>query len=136
MNLIHLQERRAIRRAIQIECQVVRERDFKIVGERTVDLSTDGMLVPTELDVAPGEDLFVSFRLMYGIHVDVMGKVARMVRGLRAHDQGPCVGVKFAGLDAVTRHIMRGSLRKVPPPLPRRARRDSRIDYAATVLAI
>ncbi len=136
MNLIHLQERRAIRRAIQIDCQVVRERDFKIVGERTVDLSTDGMLVPTELDVEPGEELFVSFQLMFGIQVDVGGKIARLIRGLRTDDQGPCVGVKFDGLDPVTRHIMRGSLRKVPPPLPRRSRREARIDYAATVLAI
>ncbi|HEX7664039.1 MAG TPA: PilZ domain-containing protein [Polyangiaceae bacterium] len=136
MNLIHLQERRAIRRAIKIDCEVVRERDFKLVGRTSFDVSTDGMLVSSDLDVEPGEELLVSFQAMYGVHIDTEAKVARIVRGLRAHDQGPCVGVEFKGLDPVSRHILRGSLRKVPPPLPRRARREVRIDYARTVLAI
>lgn len=136
MNLVHLQERRAIRRAIEIECQVVRERDFKLVGKKTFDLSTDGMLVPTSLDVEPGDDLIVSFQLMFGVHVDAEARAARIVRGLRSHDSGPCVGIRFNGLDPITRHILRGSLRKVPPPIPRRARREARIDYAATVLSI
>lgn len=136
MNLVHLQERRAIRRAITIDCEVVRERDFKLVGRKSFDVSTDGMLVSTDLDIEPGDELLVSFKAMYGVHIDTEATAARIVRGLREHDHGPCVGVHFKGLDPVARHILRGSLRKVPPPLPRRARREVRIDYARTVLSI
>jgi PilZ domain len=144
MNLIQLQERRAIRRAIQIDCEVVRERDFKLVGKKTFDLSTDGMLVPTSLDVDPGDELIVSFYMTpLGIHFDTEATAARIIRGVRREDrEGPCVGVKFRPLDPIARHILRGALRRVPPPLPRRAafaRIDSgraRIDYARTVLSI
>jgi hypothetical protein len=144
MNLIQLQERRAIRRAIQIDCEVVRERDFKLVAKKTFDLSTDGMLVPTSLDVEPGDDLIVSFYMTpLGIHFDTEATAARIIRGARSEDrEGPCVGVKFRPFDPIQRHILRGALRRVPPPLPRRAafaRIDSgraRIDYARTVLAI
>jgi len=141
MNLVQLQERRAIRRAIQIDCEVVRERDFKLVAKKTFDLSTDGMLVPTSLDVEPGEELLVSFSVTpFGIYFDTEATAARIVRGYRREDQGPCVGVKFNPLDPIARQILRGALRRVPPPLPRRATRiDSsrpRIDYARTVLSI
>lgn len=136
MNVVHLQERGAMRRAAQIECQVVRERDFKLVGKRTFNLSTEGMLVPTSLDVEPGDELIVSFQLGFGVYVHTDAVAARLVRGLRQHDQGPCVGVRFNGLDPIARHILRGSLRRVPPPLPRRARSDVRIDYVKTILSI
>jgi c-di-GMP-binding flagellar brake protein YcgR len=144
MNLVQLQERRAIRRAIQIDCQVVRERDFKLVAKRTFDLSTDGMLVPTIYAVDPGEELIVSFFMTpLGIHFDTEATAARIIRGERREDrEGRCIGVKFSPLDPIARHILRGALRRVPPPLPRRAafaRIDSgraRIDYAATVRAI
>ena len=89
MNLIQLQERRAIRRAIQIDCEVVRERDFKLVGKKTFDLSTDGMLVPTSLDVDPGDDLIVSFYMApLGIHFDTEATAARIIRGVRREDRG------------------------------------------------
>lgn len=145
MNLIQLQERRAIRRAIQVECEVVRERGFKLLAKKTFDLSTDGMLVPTSTyDVDPGEELIVSFYMTpLGIHFDTEATAARIIRGVRREDkEGPCVGVKFKPLDPIQRHILRGALRRVPPPLPRRAafaRIDSgraRIDYARTVLSI
>ncbi|MEO7113233.1 MAG: PilZ domain-containing protein, partial [Polyangiaceae bacterium] len=118
MNLVQLQERRAIRRAIQIDCEVVRERDFKLVGKKTFDLSTDGMLVPTSLDVDPGDELIVSFYMTpLGIHFDTEATAARIIRGVRREDrEGPCVGVQFRPLDPIARHILRGALRRVPPP--------------------
>jgi hypothetical protein len=121
MSIVHLQERRAIRRAIQIDCQVVRTRDFRLVAETTFDLSTDGMLVPTSLDVAIGDELIVSFAAKpFRIYFDLEATAARIVRGRRRSDRGQCVGVRFRSLDAIARQILRGALRYVPPPIPRR----------------
>jgi hypothetical protein len=135
MNMfVHAQQRQAIRRAVQIPCQVVRERDFKLIGARTVDLSPDGMLVKSEADVRPDEKLIVSFKLTaFDLWFDTEAVVARVVAGRRPGDRGRCLGVRFRGLDAIARHILRGNLRKVPPPVPRRERR---LDYAATIRRI
>jgi hypothetical protein len=54
--------RRAFRREVILSCQVVRERDFRLVSELALDLSTQGMLVSTDLRVLTGEPLLVSFR--------------------------------------------------------------------------
>ena len=40
-------DRREVRHAIQISCQIVRERDFRLVAEKALDLSSDGMFVAT-----------------------------------------------------------------------------------------
>jgi PilZ domain len=135
MNMfVHAQQRETIRRAVQIPCQVVRERDFKLIGARTVDLSPHGMLVKSEADVLPDERLIVSFRATaFNLWFDTEAVVTRIVSGRRPGDPGRCLGVRFRTLDAVARHILRGSLRKVPPPVPRRERR---MDYAATVRRI
>ena len=50
-------ERVAFRHALHVDCQVVRERDFKLVGRRTLDISTTGVQVIADLDdLAIGED--------------------------------------------------------------------------------
>ena len=123
-----------MRRAVRIDCQVVRERDFKLVARRTVDLSTEGMLVASEVDVLPGEELIVSFKTSaFNIYIAADATVARVIQGRRPGDRGRCLGLKFRELDAVSRLVLRGSLRKVPPPLPQRERL---VDYAATIRRI
>lgn len=123
-----------MRRAVRIDCQVVRERDFKLVARKTVDLSTEGMLVASEVDVVPGEELIVSFKTSaFNIYIAADAIVARVIHGRRPGDRGRCLGLKFRDLDAVSRLVLRGSLRKVPPPLPQRERL---VDYAATIRRI
>jgi hypothetical protein len=132
--LVHVRKRSTLRRAVRIDCQVVRERDFKLVARRTVDLSTDGMLVASEVDVLPGEELIVSFKTSaFNIYIAADATVARVIQGRRPGDRGRCLGLKFRELDAVSRLVLRGSLRKVPPPLPQRERL---VDYAATIRRI
>ena len=131
---VHAMQRQVMRRAVKIDCQVVRERDFKLIARRTVDLSTDGMLVPSEADVADGDDLIVSFKTSaFNIYISAEATVARVVEGRRSWDRGRCLGLKFRALDAVSRLVLRGSLRRVPPPVPRR---EQRVDYAATIRRI
>ena len=124
-------ERREVRRAISMTCQIVRERDFRLVSEKALDVSPDGMLVATDVELEPGENVFVSFRATeLGLWFDTEAHVARVVRGRRPGDRGRGVGLRFSTLPRVKRFILRGHLRKVPPPIPRRAQR---IDWAATI---
>ena len=55
--------RRSPRRGVLLRCQVVRERDFRLVADLALDLSTEGMLVSTDARVLTGEPLLVSFRV-------------------------------------------------------------------------
>jgi len=127
-------ERREVRRAITLTCQVVRERDFRLVSEHAIDLSPDGMLVATDVDLEPGENVFVSFRATdLGIWFDSEARVARQVRGRRPGDKGKGIALRFMTMSRVKRFILRNHLRRVPPPIPRRSQR---IDWAATIRSI
>lgn len=134
MLLLRKNERRSMRKIVRLPCQVVREHDFRLVGEESVDLSPDGMLVFSRLPVEPGQSLLVSFQATpYGLWFDTEAEVTRIVLGRRTRDLGAQVGLRFTGLDSVKKLILRGHLRKMPPPLPSRA---PRVDYAATIRSI
>jgi hypothetical protein len=127
-------DRKSTRHHVRIDCQVVRENDFSLVGHRTLDLSADGMLVRTAGDVAIGETMLVSFQATpLGLWFDARAEVMRLLRNRRPEDEGHAFGLRFVDMPSVSRLILRGHLRRVPPPLPQRPRR---IDYAATVREI
>ncbi len=129
--LVHAQQRRTVRRAVDVDCKVFRERDFRLVAERTVDLSPFGMLVIADLPVLTGEPLWVAFRMPRSdVWFDAGATVARVVHGRRPGDRGHCLGVEFEDLDPEAQRRMRTALRRVPPPLPMR---EPRVDYAATI---
>jgi hypothetical protein len=128
---VRTNQRRAIRRAYLLPCTVLRQDDFMPVGEFALDLSQDGMLVMTDSDAERGQELLVSFQatdLNLWFHAEA--RIARVIEGRRPGDRGRCLGVEFTSLDPVKRHILQGSLRRVPPPVPRRPQR---IDYVATL---
>jgi hypothetical protein len=134
MSIVIARKRTEIRRAIQLPCRVVRELDFQLLGTKTIDLSPDGMLVGSEMGVEVGDSCIVSFKATpLGIWFDTEAMVTRVVEGRRPTDRGRAVGLRFRTLDAVHRLILRGSLRRVPPPLPAR---EQKIDYAATIFKI
>ncbi len=127
-------ERVAFRHALHVDCQVVRERDFRLVGRRTLDVSTTGMLVVAELDVAPGDDLVVSFRApRTDRFVDAEAKVARVVHGRRRGDVARAVGLEFSAMDRAAFTTLRTALRRLPGVRPRRPQR---VDHALLVRAI
>ncbi len=129
--LVHAQQRGALRRAVRVDCQVVREHDFKLVGTRGVDLSPGGMLVMAQEQILTGEPVIVAFRLPRGFYwFDSLATVTRVVHGRRPGDTGRCFGIEFHSLDADTRWFLSLALRGTPPPVPRR---QQRIDYAASV---
>jgi hypothetical protein len=129
--LVHVQQRRIVRRAMRVECQVVRERDFRLLGSRAVDLSPMGMQVMAQERVLTGEPVIVSFRLpLTSWWFDAEATVARVVHGRRPGDVGRCFGLAFETLEEGVTAFLRRALRGVPPPLPMR---EPRVDYAATV---
>jgi hypothetical protein len=129
--LVHVQQRKILRRSMRVDCQVVRERDFRLVGSRGVDLSPHGMLVMAQDRVLTGEPLVVSFRLPRSSYwFDAEATVARVVHGRRPGDLGRCFGLSFDSLEPDVQAFLRQALRGVPPPLPAR---EPRVDYAASI---
>ncbi len=130
--LVRVSERAVVRRAVEVACCVVRFRDGKVIGRRAFDLSPHGMRVAlSDADVEPGDLLHVTFQatdIRKWFYTDA--RAARVLHGRRERERGRSLGIQFEGLDAVSRLILRGALRRVPPPLPQR---EQRIDYAATV---
>ncbi len=129
--LVPAHQRRAMRRSAPVDCQVVRERDFKLIGRWGVDVSPLGLLVVAEDRVLTGEPVIVAFRLPSSDWwFDSLATVARVVHGRRPGDTGRCFGIQFDSLEADAQSFLRRALRGVPPPLPMR---EPRVDYAASV---
>jgi hypothetical protein len=133
-NFVVASQRSIMRRAVKIPCRVVRDADFQLLSTRTVDLSPDGALVTTDAGVEIGDVCIMSFEFTnLGLWFDTEATVTRVIEGRRPTDRGRAIGLRFQTLDAVHRLILRGHLRKVPPPVPQRTQR---IDYAATIRKI
>ena len=129
--LLRANQRLTIRRSVRVECQIVRERDFKMLGKSAIDLSTRGMLVETDLRVLTGEELVVAFRSPRSRKwYDCLATVARVVHGRRPHDSGRFLGLRFESFDFFQSLDLRTELRGLPPPFPKR---ELRVDYAASV---
>lgn len=132
--LVPMNQRRTARRSVVVECQVVRERDFKLVGESTLDLSPEGMLVLTRDRVLTGEDLLITFKTpILGTWFDAEARVARVIHGRRPGDYGRALGIRFRRLDRIAKSLLEASLRNFPAAVPLR---DPRIDYAESVTRI
>ena len=132
--LVLASDRRSARRSVRIACEVVRERDFRRIGAKVLDLSMSGLLVETDDKVLTGEPVIVSFRAPKSeVWIDAQGTIARVVHGRRDHDHKRSFGVHLEGVDIKAKLALAASLRRVPPAKPRRA---ERVDYAATVRRI
>jgi hypothetical protein len=135
--IVHARDRRAGRRMVRLGCEVVRTSDYKLVGDRAIDVSDNGLQLlqkPWEKDVELGEDVQVFFRVPFsGIWVLAEGKVQRVVRGTRRGDEGRAYGIQMADLHEEAASALRHAMGRFPPTLPRRSKR---IDYAATVRLI
>ena len=111
--------RLSMRRAVSITCQAVRERDFKMIATRTLDVSSDGVLLPISFPVLTGEPIIISFEIP-GMWIDAEASVTRVVHGRRPGDDGLAIGVTFDVISPAARSALAGFLHGRPPPLPRR----------------
>jgi hypothetical protein len=112
-----------MRRSARLGCVVRRMDTWRLVGDRTVDLSPQGMLVLSDERLDWGTELVVSFQATdLPIWFDTLGTVTRVVEGRRPGDPGRALGVRFETLPSVQRLILRGHLRRHPPTASRRER--------------
>jgi hypothetical protein len=136
-NLVNPRKRRSVRRAVHARCQAVALDGFRLVGERILDMSPRGLLVACDDRVDVGEEVVVSFRAPGGgPWIDAEAEIARVVYGFRPEDRGYGAGLRFTKLDATDRGELLVRLAGCPPPVPRRALRPLRADYAASVRRI
>src|SRR6187551_989067 len=114
-------KRRPHRHTVRFECQVVRERDFRLVADRVENLSTWGMLVSPAEPVITGERVYVSFQVPGTSHwIDAEATVTRVVHGRRPTEHQRMLGLEFDELSAHDRFRLRRALvgRPVAPPGP------------------
>jgi hypothetical protein len=123
---------RPMRHTLNIACQVVRERDFRLVADRVVDLSLNGMLVAPADPVLTGEKLIVSFASPFsGRWIDAQATVTRVLHGRRPGEFRRALGLEFEVLDAESLTELHDCLRRIPPAPPGARRR---IPYNRQVL--
>jgi hypothetical protein len=138
--ILPVNRRREMRRTIRLGCHVRRMDDWSLLGDRTVDLSPEGMLVLSDERVHEGLDLVVSFQATeLPIWFDAAAKITRVVEGRRPRDPGRALGVRFETLPAVSRLILRGYLRRLPlTPAKRELPHDiaaQQVDYLSSLQA-
>ncbi|MBN9168181.1 MAG: PilZ domain-containing protein [Myxococcales bacterium] len=113
------ESRQSSRREVMLPCQAVREHDFKLIADRTLDISIDGLLLPLRTRVLTGESLIVSFAIP-GMWIDLEATVARIIHGRRPGDDGLAAGVIFDRISPAARAALAGFLHGRRSPLQRR----------------
>lgn len=124
------------RHLLRLPCQVVRERDFRLIADRIEDLSVTGLAVSPAEPVLTGETLLVSFRLPHvGIWIDVEASVTRVNHGRRPGEDQRALGLQFEGISADATAAIARELCLTPPAPPGRAQRDEYGERITRVLA-
>ncbi len=116
-----------------MQCQVVRERDFRLVADRIENLSSWGMLVTPSDPVVTGEKVFVSFQIPGTQEwIDASATVTRVIHGRRPNETSRKLGLEFDDLGAYDRFLLRRALAKRPvaPPGVRPGRRSLEFDLS------
>lgn len=132
--VVHAHDRNASRRTVRLGCEVVRTRDYRLVGRKMIDLSLSGLQVLAEDELSPGEGVEVFFRVPYsGVWILAEGSVARVIRGKRRGDEGPAYGIQLSPLHPDAINALKDAQFRFPPTMAFRPRR---VDYAATVKSI
>ena len=113
--------RRAFRRFVRVDCQVVRVHDFKLVGDLALDLSTGGMLVRANRRVLTGEELVVAFKPpRSNAWFDAQAIVTRVLHGRRPGDLGLSFGLEFYDVGIEQQALLFEQLRGMAAPDPMR----------------
>ena len=116
--------RHSFRRYVRLPCEVVREHDFRLIGDLALDLSTRGMLVRARQPVLTGEEVVVAFQgPRSNVWFDAIGTVARVLHGRRPGDGGVCLGIEFHDVAPDLERLLFAQLQGRSAPEPMRARR-------------
>jgi hypothetical protein len=97
----------------------VRERDFRLIADRILDLSPAGVLVGPADPVMTGERLILSFCLPGSSYwVDGEAVVARVAHGRRPGEHSRSLGLSLEGLSPFARMMLERTLLRLPPVPP------------------
>jgi hypothetical protein len=115
--------RQALRRAVDLECGVLSTEWEDVAAIWATDLSPLGMWLATDLPLALGDSIVVSFKPprwpSWSGPVVVLAEVVRVGMPRRRGDVGQAgMGVRFIDLDPDHEARMRGCLLGMPPTLP------------------
>lgn len=133
-DLLPAMRRGSARRHFRPYCRAIHWRSFALIGQRLIDVSTDGCILACDEEVEVGDELLVTFRMPWlGPHVLVTGEVTRVIEARRDGDPGYCAGLRFIDLDPGDRAELARRLALLEPTLPARPHP---IDYARTVRAL
>lgn len=115
--------RRALRRAVRLECGVRSGLWSGALRFEASDLSAHGLWLDTDLALAPGES--VHLRLtpprwpLWSPPLDAQARVVRVSLNRRRADRSRSgMGLAFVGLSPVEVGLLALTLRGLPPPLP------------------
>lgn len=113
--------RTSFRRQVRLQCEVVREHDFRLVGDLVLDASTTGLRCRATRRVLTGEELIVAMRMPgTNIWFDAAGVVSRVIHGRRPGDDGLAFGVELLDLDPSRQAFLFQHLRGANAPNPQR----------------
>ncbi len=120
MRRLLLRNRRtSLRHAVDVQCQIVRERDFKLISDRIVNLSHSGMLAVPAEKVLTGERLIASFRVPRSNYwIDVEVTVTRVAHGRRRGEHARSIGLAFENLPGLSQLVLQSALQTLPPAPP------------------
>lgn len=114
--------RRAVRRAVTLPCEMLSEVWDVALPQVLTDLSPYGAFLETPLPLSTGDEVVLAFTPGRGVSRELClsAKVARVTLGRRPGErQRAGMGLAFEDLGAQVRDALSGSLRGLPPPLPR-----------------
>ena len=116
------QSRRALRRAMALECDVLSDHWDETISHVVRDLSPYGAWLETSFPIEIGAELLLSLtspKVGDGKEILVMGRVARASLRRRKSDGTQMgMGIDFLTLNDDERAMIAASLRGLPPPVP------------------
>jgi hypothetical protein len=96
---------------MRLPCQVVRERDFKLVATSVMNVSETGLFVDADEPVRYGEKIIVTFYSpAVKSWIDAEGTVTRISLGPKWMGRTQAFGVEFDRIDAASRKDIRRSM--------------------------
>jgi hypothetical protein len=111
-----------MRHLLRSRGQAVALDGFRLIGERILDCSAEGVLLACDDGVTLGESVIISFPVPKSSLVfDAEAEVVRIIRGERDGDPGYCAGLRFVDFDRRDRLALGVDLRSFPQ-VPRRLR--------------
>jgi len=116
--------RRAVRRAVSLECAVISDWWDEPVPHLVTNLTPHGLWIETPFPLEIGDEMIVSFtppRWRRDREIVTCGAVRRV--DLRRREAGGGMGIEFLDLGEGERSELTATLRGLPPPLPKKLSR-------------